>query len=150
MSPALWLKVTARAWRGRDWLRGLDCVLRSEASLKVREKADPASCMAACAVRGSAASLRAREKEGAASRMAGRGERGSDCTGAAQQPSRCVGSRGSALLRRVAVLGAEVVLKIGTSFPGRIGKLQVLSAGSLGDCLRVSLLECWLGSEALD
>ena len=126
----------------------------AEASLKVREKAEPASCMAACALRGSElraeASLRAREKEGTASRWAGRGERGSDCADAGKEPSCCVGSRGPGLLRRVAVLGAEVVLKIGASFPGRIGKFQVLRAGILGDCLRASLLPCWLGSGALD
>ena len=37
-SFALWLKATARGWPWRDSLRGLDCVLRVEAWLKVREK----------------------------------------------------------------------------------------------------------------
>ncbi len=78
-----------------------------------------------------------------------RGKRGSDFEVAAQEPSRCAGSCGSALLLRVVVLGAEVVRDIGTSFPGRFGKFQGLSAGILGDCLRISLPLYWLGGGAL-
>ncbi len=47
------MKVAARGWCGRDSLRGLDCVLRIETSLKVREKFDPASCIRMRDARGS-------------------------------------------------------------------------------------------------
>ncbi len=101
---------------GRGALRGLDCALRAEAPLWAREKkADPASCMAARALRASArwaqASPGAREEEeGAGARGAGRGERGSDSAEAAQEFVRRAGSRGSALLGRNVVVGATSIL----------------------------------------
>ena len=104
-SPVLWWKVTARGFRGRDSLRGLrlDCVLRTEASLRVREKADPASCMAA-----------------------------------------------RAALVSTVLLGADVVLEMGTSCPGRFGKFQVPRAGTLGEGMRMPLLLFWVVGKALE